>query len=213
MYKLLLKPDILVCRTMLCHENKVADLIPVDLVINLMICVAWKTATHRADTIPIYNCCTGQQNPITWKQFVDLSFKYTRLHPMNDVLWYPDGQCHSSVIWNKLCIALQHTLPAHILDTFARLKGSRPIMVRVHEKLYKASKCLEYFSTHQWNFRDNNVRQLVEQLTSEDREIFMFDVRQIDWPSYLEHYILGIRQFILKESPDTLPAARSYITK
>jgi len=201
------------CRTMLCHEDKVADLVPVDIVINLMICAAWRTATQRTDTIPIYNCCTGQQNPITWKQFVDLSFKYCRLHPVNDALWYPDGRCHSSMIINKLCVIFQHTLPAYILDILARLKGSRPIMVRVQTKLSKAAKCLEYFSTKQWNFRDDNVRRLGEQLSPEDRETFMFDVREIYWPSYLEHYILGIRQFILKENPDTLPAARSYITK
>ncbi|XP_011645020.1 putative fatty acyl-CoA reductase CG5065 [Pogonomyrmex barbatus] len=200
-------------RTMLCHEDKVADLVPVDIVINLMICAAWRTATQRTDSIPIYNCCTGQQNPITWKQFVDLSFKYCRLHPMKDALWYPDGCCHNSAIINNLCVAFQHILPAYILDTLARLKGSRPIMVRVQSKLSKAAKCLEYFSTKQWNFRDDNVRRLGEQLSPEDRETFMFDVKQIDWPSYLEHYILGIRQFILKESPDTLPAARSYITK
>lgn len=34
-------------RTMLCHENKIADLVPVDVVINLMICAAWRTATVR----------------------------------------------------------------------------------------------------------------------------------------------------------------------
>ncbi|EZA60709.1 hypothetical protein DMN91_002292 [Ooceraea biroi] len=200
-------------RTMLCHEDKVADLIPVDIVINLMICAAWRTATQHTDTISIYNCCTGQQNPITWKQFVDLSFKYSRLHPAKDTFWYPDGRCHSSVMLNKLCVMLQHTLPAHIVDLLARLKGSRPIMVRIQAKLCKAAKCLEYFSTRQWNFRDDNVRRLWEQLSPEDRETFLFDVRQIDWPSYLENYILGIRHFILKESPDTLPAARSHITK
>jgi len=132
---------------------------------------------------------------------------------VNDALWYPDGRCHSSAMINKLCVTFQHILPAYILDTLARLKGTRPIMVRVQTKLSKAAKCLEYFSTKQWNFRDDNVRRLGEQLSPEDRETFMFDVRQIDWPSYLEHYILGIRQFILKESPDTLPAARSHITK
>ncbi|TGZ50002.1 Fatty acyl-CoA reductase [Temnothorax longispinosus] len=55
-----------VFRTMLCHEDKVADLVPVDILINLMICAAWRIATQRTDTIPIYNCCTGQQNPITY---------------------------------------------------------------------------------------------------------------------------------------------------
>ncbi|XP_020291375.1 putative fatty acyl-CoA reductase CG5065 [Pseudomyrmex gracilis] len=200
-------------RTMLCHADKVADLVPVDIVINLMICTAWKTATQRTDTISIYNCCTGLQNPITWKEFVELTIKYSRIHPANDVLWYPDGTVHNSILINKLCATLQHKLPAHILDIFARLKGSRPIMVRLQSKLSKASQCLEYFCTRQWNFRDDNIRQLSEQLSPEDRETFMFDVKQINWPLYLEQYILGIRQFILKENPDTLPAARSYVTK
>ncbi|XP_043481873.1 putative fatty acyl-CoA reductase CG5065 [Leptopilina heterotoma] len=200
-------------RTMMCHEEKVADLVPVDIVINLMICAAWRTATHPTDSIMIYNCCTGQQNPITWKKFVDLAFKYTRMHPVNDAIWYPGGRARSSSILNKIFVAFQHTLPAHILDFIAKLKGSKPFMVRIQAKLDKAASCLEYFSTQQWNFKDDNVRRLDAQLSQQDRETFTFDVKQIDWPSYLEHYILGIRQFILKESPETLPAARSHITR
>ncbi|XP_033326344.1 putative fatty acyl-CoA reductase CG5065 [Megalopta genalis] len=200
-------------RSMLCHEDKIADLVPVDIVINLMICAAWRTATNRTKSIPIYNCCTGQQNPITWRQFVELMFKYTRMHPPNDAIWYPGGRCRSNAIVNKMCTLFQHMLPAHILDFFLRLRGKPPTMVGIQTKLHKATQCLEYFSTQQWNFRDDNVRRLGEQLSPEDRQIFMFDVRQIDWPSYLEHYILGIRHFILKESPDTLPAARSHIKK
>ncbi|XP_012144429.1 putative fatty acyl-CoA reductase CG5065 [Megachile rotundata] len=202
-----------VFRTMLCHENMIADLVPVDIVINLMICAAWRTATNRTKTIPVYNCCTGQQNPITWKQFVDLMFKYTRKHPPNGAIWYPGGRCRNSVIMNQMCALFQHVVPAYILDFFCRLKGKPTIMVGLQVKLRKAAKCLEYFSTQQWNFRDDNVRNLEEQLSLEDRQTFMFDVRQIDWPTYLEHYILGIRHFLLKESPDTLPAARTHIKR
>jgi fatty acyl-CoA reductase len=200
-------------RTMLCHENNVADFVPVDVVINLMIAAAWKTANHRADTITVYNCCTGQQNPITWREFIQLSFKYSRLHPAKDAVWYPGGRCQKYHLMNKISAIFQHMLPAHILDFVARLKGTRPIMLRIQSKLNKAASCLEYFTTQQWNFRDDNVRKLAEQLSPEDRQTFMFDVKQIDWPSYLENYILGIRQFILKESPETLPAARSHIMK
>ncbi|XP_053994524.1 putative fatty acyl-CoA reductase CG5065 [Hylaeus volcanicus] len=202
-----------VFRTMLCYEDKVADLVPVDIVINLMICTAWRTATNRTQTIPVYNCCTGQQNPITWKQFVEMVFKYTRMHPPNGVFWYPDGLCRHSVIMNKTCLFFQHMLPAYVVDFFLRLKGKPTIMVDIQMKLHKAATCLEYFSTKEWKFRDDNVRRLGEQLSPEDRETFMFDVREINWGTYLEDYILGIRHFILKESPDTLPAARSHIKK
>lgn len=200
-------------RTMLCHDQKVADLVPVDIVINLMICAAWRTATQGPDGITIYNCVSGQQNPITWKQFVEMSFKYSRKHPTKDTFWYPGGRCRSSALLNKICIALQHTLPAHLIDLIARLRGARPIMVNIQEKLTKAAKCLEYFSTQQWNFRDNNVRKLGELLTAEDRQTFMFDVKEIDWESYLENYVLGIRRFILKENPSTLQEARFHISR
>lgn len=200
-------------RSMLCHEDKIADLVPVDIVINLMICAAWRTAMYHPNTIPVYNCCTGQQNPITWKQFVDLVFKYSRLHPPNNVFWYPGGRCHNSVIMNKMCVLFQHLLPAHILDFYLRLKGKPALMVGIQAKLHKAATCLEYFSTKQWNFRDDNVRQLGEQLTPEDRKTFMFDVREIEWSSYIEHYILGIRRFMLNEDLESLGAARSHITK
>lgn len=38
-----------VLRTLMCHREKVADLIPVDMAINLMITVAWHLATTRSD--------------------------------------------------------------------------------------------------------------------------------------------------------------------
>lgn len=198
---------------MLCHENKIADLIPVDIVINLMIAAAWRTASHRTDSITVYNCSTGQQNSITWKNFVELSFKYSRMYPTIGAIWYPGGHCRNSPYLNRICAAIQHLIPAYAIDILATLRGSKPIMVRIQEKLDKAAKCLEYFSTQQWTFKDENVRRLGQQLSVEDRQTFMFDVKQIDWPSYLENYILGIRQFILKENPDTLVAARSHILR
>ncbi|KAJ8687690.1 hypothetical protein QAD02_023484 [Eretmocerus hayati] len=200
-------------RTMLCHEDKVADLVPVDIVINLMIVAAWRTATHRSDSITVYNCSTGQQNPITWKHFVELAFKYSRMHPTNGAIWYPGGRCRSSQTINSACKAFLHYVPAYALDALASIKGGKPIMVRVQAKLDKAAKCLEYFATQQWNFKDENVKRLGQVLSPEDRQTFMFDVRQIDWPSYLENYILGIRRFILKESPDSLPAARLHLKR
>lgn len=198
---------------MLCRGDMVADIVPVDIVINLMIVAAWKTATNRTKTIPIYNCCTGQQNPITWRKFVELSFKYSRMHPYTDVIWYPGGRCHNSAIVNKICMLIQHIVPAHILDFTLRLKGKTANAVTLQSKLEKATKYLEYFTTQQWIFKDDNVRELNEELSLEDRQTFTFDVRQIDWGSYLEHYILGIRHFLLKENPDTLPAARVHLRK
>ena len=49
--------------------NLVGDIIPVEYPINLMIAAAWYTATHRPNSIMVYNSTTGHQNPMTWGRF------------------------------------------------------------------------------------------------------------------------------------------------
>lgn len=67
-------------------------------------------------------------------------------------------------------------------------------MVKIQDKLAKAAKCLEYFTTHEWSFDDNNVRMLNMSLSEQDRREFSFDVAQINWEEYIENYVLGIRR-------------------
>lgn len=86
-------------------------------------------------------------------------------------------------------------------------------MARIQNKLEKAANCLEYFSTRQWRFLDDNVRMLNQSLSLDDRAEFSFDVKQIQWSKYIEDYVLGIRHFIFKENPNSLPAARKQLTK
>lgn len=69
-------------RTIMCNENSVADLVPVDIVINLLITAAWNTSISNSNSLTIYNCCTGEQNPITWGKFVNLAIENMRKHPL-----------------------------------------------------------------------------------------------------------------------------------
>lgn len=71
-------------RTIMCDKNVVADLIPVDIVINLMVTAAWKTGMSKQSGLTIYNCCTGEQRPITWGNFVNLAIESMRKHPLGE---------------------------------------------------------------------------------------------------------------------------------
>jgi fatty acyl-CoA reductase len=86
-------------------------------------------------------------------------------------------------------------------------------MVRVQNKLDKAATCLHYFATREWKFLGENTLALNATLSAEDKAVFPFDVRQINWPAYIEAYVLGIRQFIFKEPPSSLPTARKQLRK
>jgi len=86
-------------------------------------------------------------------------------------------------------------------------------MMRVQQKLSRAVACLEFFTTHEWRFSNTNVVRLAGQLSAVDRQLFNFDIRTLQWPKYMEMYVLGTRRFILKEDPSTFPAARRHLRK
>ena len=55
--------------------DNIADLVPVDTVINLMCAVAYKTSLQynkvtdkKPIKIPVYNCNSGTTKPITWRE-------------------------------------------------------------------------------------------------------------------------------------------------
>ncbi|KAL5289055.1 hypothetical protein ACFFRR_009324 [Megaselia abdita] len=195
-------------RTMMCKKDVIADMVPVDIVINLMITAAWRTANHKSDQHTIYNCCTGKNHPIAWGQFVDYTMTSVRQHPLEACLWYPTGVIRMNRTINLLHGFLVHYIPAYVMDTFLRLSGKKPYMVSIQKKIGKSVGCLEYFSTHQWRFQDDNVRALLNTLSPRDRENFVFDVKLIEWDKYIENYVLGFREFLFKQSPESLPSSR-----
>nr|CAD7431151.1 unnamed protein product [Timema monikensis] len=116
---------------------------------------------------------------------------------------------HTEMHENELVRGLQQydlTEPRH-------RKRPRLAMVRVHDKLQRAVSCLEFFTTHEWRFTNDNMTRLMARLHPRDRKIFNFDIADLDWKVYWEQYVLGTRKFILKEDPSTFPAARSHLRK
>lgn len=85
--------------------------------------------------------------------------------------------------------------------------------MRLYAKANKAFSCLEFFTTHQWRFISNNPIRLLNEMSAEDRKTFYIDVREIEWKSYFETFILGARRFVLKDDPSTLPLARSNLQR
>lgn len=50
--------------------NTVLDMIPIDYVVNSILASTWDTAINNSESeVPVYNCCTSSQNPITFGNF------------------------------------------------------------------------------------------------------------------------------------------------
>ena len=75
-------------------------------------------------------------------------------------------------------------------------------------KYRKLMEVYSSFTTREWKFNDSNVTSLLRSLSSEDKELFYFDLTQLQWTQYLADYVAGTRHFLLKEDTNTAPAAR-----
>ena len=81
-------------------------------------------------------------------------------------------------------------------------------LLKTYEKLHKFSEVISYFSTREWKFSNSNIQQLWQKLSHEDRSTFDFNISDLHWDDFFRDSIFGIRTYLLKEGPETLPDAR-----
>lgn len=195
-------------RCMIGNYHATADLIPVDIATNAMIAAAWYTGVEKPSNTLVYNCTTGQMNRFTWGQVERMSHEFFMKNPCNTIARVPNPRFTLSNVRKTCSMAFDHLLPAYLMDAYLRLVGRRPMFVRIQDRLWKAVNTLEYFTSNQWNFRNDNIFMLLNRLSHEDKKTFPFDPRTINWSQYMENYCLGAKRFILKEEISELPKAR-----
>ena len=99
-----------VLRSMLGNYDSIADIIPVDLTVNLLIAAGWFTATKssivRADNssnsnstkypILVYNCTSGQINRFTWGMLEEIGNECVTKNPFENVVLLPNPRFTTS---------------------------------------------------------------------------------------------------------------------
>jgi len=203
-----------VLRTHYCRRDCVADFVPVDLCINMICCSAWWTATRREKTASplVYNFTSGAVNPITWGQLEIWGLDSLLRIPFEGLMWYPGGSYKENWYINRMWQIFYHYGPYSLVDVVMRLLGKKPFLCKISNIMQKTSKALEPFTVNSWNWTRDNVDMLDKELTIQDRKVFGFDVRDVDWPVYFDIYVEGIRKFLFNENPSTIPMAKRHLS-
>ncbi|XP_013191884.2 putative fatty acyl-CoA reductase CG5065 [Amyelois transitella] len=197
-----------VIRTMHCNENYVADVVPVDIVVNACILLAFCTALEKSKDIQICNITQSGINPVTWGGALDLGRIKVQEYPFSVCLWYPGGSPKSSWLQHQVALYLTHLLPAYFVDFLLFLLGKKPFMVKIQKRVNYGLEVLQYYTTKEWHFKNDNFLALRKKVSVEDDETFYTDLNEIDWMEYIGFYIKGAREFCMKEDPATIPQAK-----
>lgn len=142
-----------IARSMNCKPNYIADLIPIDIVTNSLIVIAWKTsidfkAQHQelnnnnivssdgnqsftksvTKTVPVYNITSGDVNPTTWEQYLkygrEVAFNMPSIRMVRIPAVAPQGD---KVNWygHLATKVFSETLFAYLVDMILLLIGHK----------------------------------------------------------------------------------------
>ncbi|KAM3869779.1 fatty acyl-CoA reductase 1 [Diretmus argenteus] len=202
-----------ILRTMRASNDAVADLVPVDVVINTTLAAAWYSGSQMPKNILVYNCTTGGINPFHWGEVEHHVISTFKRNPLEQAFRRPNVNLTTNRLINQYWIAVSHKAPAFLYDLYLRLTGQEPRMMKTITRLHKAMMVLEYFTSHSWVWNTDNVTMLMAQMSPEDKKVFNFDVRQLHWAEYMESYCMGTKKYVLNEELSGLPAARKHLNK
>lgn len=189
----------------------VADLIPVDTVVNLTLAVGWYTAVHRPKSTLVYHCTSGNFNPCNWgKMGLQVMATFEKI-PYEKPFRRPKADFTTNSITTLYWNAVNHWAPAIIYDFYLQLTGRKPKFTKLMNRLLKTLSMLEYFINHSWEWSTSNTDMLMLELSPEDQRVFNFDIRQLNWLDYIENYVLGIKKYLLKEDLSDIPKARQQL--
>lgn len=211
-----------IVKTLRYRPDASTNLLPVDMCANAMLTVAWHVATtattqspligdQQKKEVPVYNYCATPDNPLSWRGFT-ASVKYAKHYPPKRLMGAIGFTPNTNRFVHSVYKFVLHTVPAWIVDIVASampLWGQKPPRLRQsYKRLHTTMDMVEYFSTRHWHYELENMRRVRGAMQPRDRELFDADLGAIDWDTYLCDYELGIRQYLLKDPMETLPAAR-----
>lgn len=111
-----------------CDAEKIADLVPVDLIANCIIACAWKTAIDGVSSgdPKAYNYVSCKEAPITWGKFCKISMEHGLPYPTVHAVWYYSFKLNKNWYVHWLVTIFMNLIPAIFIDTAARIMGKKP---------------------------------------------------------------------------------------
>ncbi|XP_050315779.1 fatty acyl-CoA reductase 1 [Anthonomus grandis grandis] len=200
-----------VIRTMYCQQDSYADYLPVDIAVNATLISTWYSNTLNKDKW-IYNLTSSAEYKVTMEEIITIGRNIieTRI-PLNGVAWYPGGSMKRSKIVHLICFFFFHLVPAVLVDILLTILGYKPVLCRVQKRIWKGFEVFEYYANNQWDFDNVESLKARDQLNPREREIYKCDGDGINYHDYFTDCVHAARLYILKETDDTLPAARRHM--
>ncbi|VVB05912.1 unnamed protein product [Arabis nemorensis] len=189
-------------------SQSTCDVIPVDMVVNATIAAMAKHGSGVSD-LNLYNVSsTSNPNPLRFRELMDLSHQYLCESPLRETSKDLERmKFHSSL--ESFIFSVSKTIAKQERQMHNGEEGE----VESHTTLsIKGMRKLNYFVSlattyqsylfFQTRFDDTNTRSLFQEMSMEERKMFEFDGKCIDWEDYIINvHLPGLKREIFRKYP------------
>lgn len=206
-----------VVRTIGFHPLNKAEYMPVDMLANSLIAMAWFMDSDRCnDSLMTFNMCSSLENPITIEDFSRIASEVGESYPSIRALRPPKPTI--TYLPNKLEYALRklisHTMFAYLVDSLLFVAGKKPALVKLTAQINDSlTFAVDKFYKKDLTVEMKNMNALIHEVSSEEKHLFFFDIRDVDWRKLIVDHHMRFRRHVLKEPDDNIPAAVARMKK
>lgn len=106
----------------------------------------------RSNSIRVYNCTSGQINPIKWNEYGNITVKYAKKNPSKYVMLYPGFSYRTNRTMHRIIELIYHFAPAYVFDMILRVQGAKPIMAKIAKRFQMAADTGELSNSYSKHF-------------------------------------------------------------
>lgn len=84
-------------------------------------------------------------------------------------------------------------------------------LCRVQNRIFKGFEVFEYYANNVWSFDNSEAVKLRKLMNNRERKTYVIEKIDLDLIDYFTNCVLCARRLILKESDESIPAARRHM--
>ncbi|XP_058122959.1 fatty acyl-CoA reductase wat-like [Anopheles ziemanni] len=184
------------------HMDYKASIVPADTVINSTLAITWYAATHPGQE-HVFNCTTDD-NPVSWRETQSQLEQWKDRIAFDKSLWITTYNTTRYKLVADVLAIFYHLLPALLFDAVLKLRGQRPRVLKLYQKVHRFSAVLRFFTNNEWRFRNGRMRAVLDALAADDQRFFPCDPKAIVWNDFLDDQIKGLRLYLMRDPWSTL---------
>ncbi|VVC29754.1 Male sterility, NAD-binding,NAD(P)-binding domain,Forkhead-associated (FHA) domain,Fatty acyl-CoA [Cinara cedri] len=180
--------------------NEGVDFMPADFSIKAMIVAAYHRGIHNSpldNKLTVYNCSSVNKS-VTNKQILQMSLKYIKKHPFDEILWRPNIFITPCYFIFYIVTITHQVLPCIFIDFILRaLNYPQTInLVKLQQKIYLITIALSYFTLQTWTFVNTNLLDLIKHIPASELEDFSFEFEHVDTELVYLSHLIGIQKYL-----------------